>query len=338
MGGRITLPRCVFSLSVGTSTTSAPSASRRTATSTTTGRRLPSPSCTDDGPRIVGGRDDLAGGTWLAVNEHGVVAGLTNRPVPGGPDRTKKSRGELPLVIARHSTAAAGVADFTRSVRPAEYNQAFLLAADRESLFYLELGADGTLLTRELGPGVHVLENVSLDTRSPKVDAVREDIAAASTNGRSLWSSYPHLLARHQVAWFEPIHNSSAPEGARDPATFAACVHTENYGTRSSTMVRVPPSADDRPEVWVADGPPCNTAFVDASPLWARGATTHANGESGPFDRDANDHAGDTTQVVRRWQGDCAPPEWAAAGRPRQNQFPVITIQRTPNRSWHGPQ
>src|SRR5262249_51148300 len=34
----------------------------------------------DHGPRILGGRDELAGGTWLAVNEHGVVAGLTNRP------------------------------------------------------------------------------------------------------------------------------------------------------------------------------------------------------------------------------------------------------------------
>ncbi len=37
----------------------------------------------EERPRILGGRDDLAGGTWLAVNEHGVVAGLTNRPAPG---------------------------------------------------------------------------------------------------------------------------------------------------------------------------------------------------------------------------------------------------------------
>ena len=38
----------------------------------------------ESNPRILGGRDDLAGGTWLAVNDHGVVAGLTNRPSPGG--------------------------------------------------------------------------------------------------------------------------------------------------------------------------------------------------------------------------------------------------------------
>ena len=54
-------------------------------------------------PRMLGGRDELAGGTWLAVNEHGVVAGLTNRPAPEGRDPTKRSRGGLPLVVgARH--------------------------------------------------------------------------------------------------------------------------------------------------------------------------------------------------------------------------------------------
>ena len=50
----------------------------------------------DADPRVLGGRDELAGGTWLAVNEHGVVAGLTNQPAPGGRDLTKRSRGELP--------------------------------------------------------------------------------------------------------------------------------------------------------------------------------------------------------------------------------------------------
>ena len=51
----------------------------------------------DAGPRVLGGRDQLAGGTWLAVNDAGVVAGLTNRPTKGQRDPAKRSRGELPL-------------------------------------------------------------------------------------------------------------------------------------------------------------------------------------------------------------------------------------------------
>ena len=34
----------------------------------------------DEGPRVLGGQDEQSGGTWLAVNEWGVFAGLTNQP------------------------------------------------------------------------------------------------------------------------------------------------------------------------------------------------------------------------------------------------------------------
>jgi uncharacterized protein with NRDE domain len=42
----------------------------------------------DHGPRILGGRDLAAGGTWLAVNSRGVMAGLTNQPSGRGRDDT----------------------------------------------------------------------------------------------------------------------------------------------------------------------------------------------------------------------------------------------------------
>ena len=51
----------------------------------------------DEGPpRILGGRDELSGGTWLAVNEYGLCAGLTNQPLGDAKDPSKRSRGELP--------------------------------------------------------------------------------------------------------------------------------------------------------------------------------------------------------------------------------------------------
>src|SRR3712207_7355353 len=49
------------------------------------------------GLAVLGGRDEVGGGTWLATNAAGVVAGLTNRPMRDGPDAAKRSRGELPL-------------------------------------------------------------------------------------------------------------------------------------------------------------------------------------------------------------------------------------------------
>ena len=49
-----------------------------------------------DDRAILGGRDEVGGGTWLAINEAGVVVGLTNRPLRDGPDAAKRSRGSSP--------------------------------------------------------------------------------------------------------------------------------------------------------------------------------------------------------------------------------------------------
>jgi hypothetical protein len=59
----------------------------------------------------------------------------------------------------------------------------------------------------------------------------------------------------------------------RPPASLAACVHTESYGTRSSTLVRVPGDPRSRPTVLVADGHPCTAPFVDVTGLWDPGAS-----------------------------------------------------------------
>src|SRR5438046_2968841 len=72
----------------------------------------------EQGPRVLGGGDELAGGTWLAVNEAGVVAGLTNRPAAAGRDLSQRSRGELPLFLSRHAVAAAAVDAFVATVDP----------------------------------------------------------------------------------------------------------------------------------------------------------------------------------------------------------------------------
>ncbi|MHB2029916.1 MAG: NRDE family protein [Acidimicrobiales bacterium] len=222
----------------------------------------------ESAPRILGGRDELAGGTWLAVNEHAVVAGLTNRPSPAGRDPTKRSRGELPRLLAEHDSATAAVADLARRIRPSDYNPAWLLVGDRRSLYYVELVASDTPAVHRLGPGVHVLENVPLDSASPKVDRVCSSIATASTTESALWSLLPSVLADHTVVatGHEWTGNGDI---ARSLATLAPCVHTTDYGTRSATLVRVSLNPEDRPEMLVADGAPCTAPFVDVTRHWS---------------------------------------------------------------------
>jgi uncharacterized protein with NRDE domain len=204
-------------------------------------------------PRILGGRDEEAGGTWLAVNEHGLVAALTNRPASEGRDPSKRSRGELPLALARHPDARTAVEDFVDRFHPQDYNPAWLLVGDRHSLYSLDMTGDAPV-SEELPAGVHILENVPLSSPSAKVDHVRAKlgkVGAGGLGGEALISRLRRVLADHCL-----------------PGTLAACVHTETYGTRSATVVRVAGSEQATVSISVADGHPCEAAFVDARSLW----------------------------------------------------------------------
>jgi uncharacterized protein with NRDE domain len=184
---------------------------------------------------IVGGRDLLAGGTWLALSRHGVFAGLTNLPstqVPRSPAR--RSRGELPLVLARHKSARAAVAAF--DAHPTDYNPAWIMVGDADSLFYLDFTHGERAAVTELPPGVHVLENFPLGEPSPKVERIR---AAVRKSGGDI-SALEEILRSHEPP--------------------PACVHAGPYGTRTAAIF-VPP------RVRYTDGPPCQNEFVDFLPF-----------------------------------------------------------------------
>ena len=224
-------------------------------------------------PRIVGGRDQEAGGTWLAVNDHGVVAGLTNRPGQQGRDPSKRSRGELPLALAAHTDAESAVEQFAQRFRPCDYNPSWLLVGDRRSLFYLDMTDGDHAQVRALPPGIHILENNPIDAGTAKQRRVagllgtmgslqEKDATAPDQSGLDV-ARLAAVLGDHSP----PDDLTDLPEGV-DPAVLAACVHTDRYGTRSAAIVRVLDDADALPEILVADGHPCTAPFKDVGVLW----------------------------------------------------------------------
>ena len=221
----------------------------------------------DAGPKILGGRDELAGGTWLAVNEHGLVAGLTNAPMTrAGRDPQKKSRGELPLALAAHASAEAAAMSFRATIHAADYNPCWLLAGDRGVLLYVDLTVPAEPLVEALPPGIHVLENRPLRAASPKADAVR-----AALEGCQGWSE-SELRARLDAL----LRDHAIPAAARDfprgdpprpIETEARCVHAGPYGTKSAETIFVPADPAERPHLRFTPGPSCVTPWQDA-PGW----------------------------------------------------------------------
>jgi uncharacterized protein with NRDE domain len=168
---------------------------------------------------------------------------------------TRRSRGAIPLQLTDGPTSTEAVAAFETSVGPAEFNPCWALAADRSALFYLDLTRADAVAAVELEPGMYVLENRALDAPSTKVDRVRShlgDVAARDPDG--LPDTLRAILADHVIT--APPEGDDAWSQLASSAS-AACVHTEVYGTRASTLIRVPRSADAPPEMWASDGPSC---------------------------------------------------------------------------------
>lgn len=218
------------------------------------------------GPRVLAGIDEEAGGTWLAVNEHGLVAGLTNQPAPGGCDPGRRSRGELPLCLARHPSAAVAVAALAAEVDPSEFNPCSMLVGDADQLFSVELAGGGPVQVTRLDPGRHVLENRPFGTPTGKTAAVAARLAevealASPDRVDPFVAALAGLLAEHRPA---PPLTEAGP--TPDPVRSAACVHAPCSGTRSATIVLV--SEAGPPRVWFADGPPCTVPFVEVTGDW----------------------------------------------------------------------
>ena len=179
-------------------------------------------------PRVLGGRDEQSGGTWLAVNEHGVCAGLTNQPLGDAKDPSKRSRGDLPLALARHRSATAAVEALVAGYRPMDYNGCWLLVGDRTSLWFVDFTDTdgGPARARPLAPGIHILENRALGEPTAKVDLVRAALGEPC-GADAIDTAFRTVLADHRV-----------PEDDERPNS-ANCVHLDTFGTRSSCLIRV---------------------------------------------------------------------------------------------------
>lgn len=109
-----------------------------------------------DYPGAIGGRDRSAGGTWMALGAHGVLAAALNRPGSLGPAPGKRSRGELPLMAASAATAEAAADAITR-LDAGAWRPFNLVIADQRRAFYIEALGEGHPQATLLTPGLSMV-------------------------------------------------------------------------------------------------------------------------------------------------------------------------------------
>lgn len=213
-------------------------------------------------PRIIGGKDAIAGGTWLALRDDGAFAAVTNQRnfMPRYGDR--RSRGELPVAILERELGE--MAPFVRALDPAAYNDGNLIFGSKDGVWVAYLRADPpSLEVEEVPHGIHVLTNDKLGSPDfPRADHMARLIAPAM---RVPWSEASPLIAKALADHERPPDDKvgEAPPCAPYGKDFLAalqqiCIHTPAYGTRSSTIAAV----SDRIDHYLhAEGHPCEHPF-----------------------------------------------------------------------------
>ena len=204
-----------------------------------------------DRPHVLAGKDELAGGSWLGVNDDGLTAAVLNRRGTLGPMDGQRSRGELVMEALDHAEAEAA-AEALAHLDPDAYRPFNLVVADSERAFWLRHAGDGLVRSQELGPGLLMLSAAEVnDTSSARLRRYMPlfRTADAPDPDQRDWSSWQLLLAATASETGEPMD--------------AMCIRTNTgYGTRSSSLIALPPTTDQRP-VWLyADGPPDVTPWV----------------------------------------------------------------------------
>jgi uncharacterized protein with NRDE domain len=217
-------------------------------------RPATAPAQVADEPWVVAGTDLQAGGTWLGINSENLVAGLLNRRSAQPLDPQRRSRGLLCLDVLRHRTVADAVASVSRE--PGDrYNPFNLLVAAPDSACVVG-NITGSMVVTPLQPGVHLLTNLELN--DPECPRIAKSYRLFADARRLL---QPDSLAEFRRVLGTTLADHSTPLDPRSQVN-NLCVHTERFGTRSSTQLIY--ARDARAfRMWHADGPPCRTAYAE---------------------------------------------------------------------------
>src|ERR1044071_7546374 len=186
---------------------------------------------------VIGGRDLLAGGAWVAVDQRHRFCIVTHFREFGRRRRSAPSRGGLIPAFLSGDTRPAEYLRRLETDAPG-YAGFNLLLGDRDSLWYASNRADQ--FARELPPGIYGLSNEFLDTPWPKLLRVRARFTSLlgdplANDARQLADGLFDMLADREPAAPDTVPPGDlSPEWARKLS--APFVLDPTFGTRCSTV------------------------------------------------------------------------------------------------------
>jgi uncharacterized protein with NRDE domain len=208
-------------------------------------------------PTILAGRDLVAGGTWLGVNEHGLIVGILNRRTNEEQKAANfRSRGLLCLDLLGLESATQSA--YLLEQQAAVYQPFTVVFADRTGAWTAS-NFGRHIQTTKLNTNLHVFSNTGTDAgRSEKHSrayALFDDVVSRPAGKTAdLVLSFAGVLSDHHLG-----NDSSDPKDA-------ICVHGDISGTVSSTVLVYSP-IEKQFQTYYCPGAPCRHSFSERPPI-----------------------------------------------------------------------
>ncbi len=206
-----------------------------------------------DRAEVTAGQDVLAKGTWLGINDWGVLAGVLNRPEPAGQKVNKRSRGELPLEALDHAEATVA-SEAICSINPSSYQPFNLIIADKARAFWLSSpGGNATVSSSPIPEGLSMITAFNLnDNDSPRIRYYKPLFEATTPpdveNGD--WSTWKSLMGDRK-------NNLCDSENAS-----MTIISSNGLETVSSSLIALPgQNYDIKPQWLFSPGRPDKNAY-----------------------------------------------------------------------------
>jgi uncharacterized protein with NRDE domain len=201
---------------------------------------------------VVAGQDELAGGSWMGLNDFGVTAAILNRYGTLGPAPGKRSRGELVLEALDHAEAEMA-ARALLALEPTAYRPFNMFVADAGKAFWLK--NDGEKISAfPVLPGLHMLTAYELDDEaSARIRAFLPRFAAAAIPDPDSddWREWSELLGTRSEAMSESEETASM-----------CLALPSGFGTVSAALLALPADPETLPIFNFAAGKPGEAPFL----------------------------------------------------------------------------
>lgn len=188
----------------------------------------------EENPNILAGKDLEGGGTWMGITKNGYMAMLTNYRDIANIKPNAPTRGKL---VSDYLHGEFSAKEYLKALSKtgSSYNGYSLITGSFNDPWYY---SNYDKKIAQLGTGLYGLSNALLNSKWPKVEAGKEELAPLLLEDKIDREALFRLMTNLDLAKDNQLPETGLPL-EKERAISSRFINIEGYGTRCTTLIMV---------------------------------------------------------------------------------------------------